>query len=100
VKEKLDTYLAGLPVNPPIASEDSYYENFEAELRNFWTNGSFYCILAGMGWLPRRPLPWLRYRPDSRAKAAEVFEQIRTRASELSRTLPTNHEFLRQLHRR
>jgi tryptophan 6-halogenase len=100
VKEKLDTYLAGLPVNPPIASEDSYYENFEAEFRNFWTNGSFYCILAGMGWLPRRPLPWLRYRPESRAKAAEVFEQIRTRASELARTLPTNHEFLKQLHRR
>jgi hypothetical protein len=100
VKEKLDAYLAGLPVNPPIASEDSYYENFEAEFRNFWTNGSFYCILAGMGWLPRRPLPRLRYRPDSRARAAEVFEQIRTRASELSRTLPTNHEFLKQLHRR
>jgi hypothetical protein len=100
VKEKLDTYLAGLPVNPPIASEDSYYENFEAEFRNFWTNGSFYCILAGMGWLPRRPLPSLRYRPDSRAKAAAIFEQIRTRASELSRTLPTNHEFLKQLHRR
>jgi tryptophan 6-halogenase len=99
VKYKLETYKAGLPVNPPITGEATYYDSFEAEFRNFWTNGSFYCILAGMGWVPDRPLPSIRYRAGSQAAAAELFRHIKERSAELSRTLPTNYEFLRHLHR-
>jgi hypothetical protein len=40
IREKMATYEVGLPVNQPISAEGSYYSNFEAEFRNFWTNGS------------------------------------------------------------
>jgi tryptophan 6-halogenase len=100
VKEKLETYRAGLAINPPITNEETYYGNFEAEFRNFWTNGSFYCILAGMGCVPDRPLPSIRYRADSQEKALELFRQIKERSAELAATLPTNYEFLKRLHRR
>ncbi|EUA91493.1 tryptophan halogenase family protein [Mycobacterium ulcerans str. Harvey] len=49
IKEKVAMYKAGVPVNPPIATESSYYSNFDAEFENFWTNGSYYCIFAGLG---------------------------------------------------
>jgi hypothetical protein len=100
VKMKLETYKAGLAVNMPITNESTYYENFEAEFRNFWTNSSFYCILAGMGWVPRQALPSIRYRPDSQRKAEEMFKKIKSESEELQRTLPTNHQFLQKLHGR
>jgi tryptophan halogenase len=99
-KAKLETYKSGLPVNMPITTEETYYGNFEAEFRNFWTNSSYYCILAGMGWVPDRVLPSIRYKPDSQRKAEEMFEQIRRRADVLYSELPSNYEFLRQLHGR
>jgi hypothetical protein len=100
VKMKLETYKAGLPVNMPIVAADNYYSNFEAEFRNFWTNSNFYCILAGMGWVPDQALPSIRYRPDSQAKAEELFKQVKRDSDELRAKLPTNHEFLKQLHGR
>jgi hypothetical protein len=100
VQHKLATYKSGLPVNMPITTEDNYYGNFEAEFRNFWTNSSFYCILAGMGWVPNQGLPSIRYRPDSQRKAERMFEEISQQADRLYATLPTNYEFLRQLHGR
>lgn len=68
LRHKLESYKAGLPVNMPITDVDGYYTNFEAELQNFWTNGSFYCILAGLGShpdriLPRSGMPSARSRP-------------------------------------
>ena len=36
----------------PLSDNENYYGNFECEFRNFWTNSNFYCIFAGMGWLP------------------------------------------------
>jgi len=98
VLRKLETYKCGLAVNMPITTEETYYANFEAEFRNFWTNSSFYCILAGMGWVPKQVLPSIRYRPDSQQKAKEVFERIKHESAELYAKLPTNAEFLRQLH--
>lgn len=98
VKYKLETYKSGLAVNMPITNEETYYANFEAEFRNFWTNSSYYCILAGMGWVPERPLPWLHYRPESVKKAQELFANIKHRSAELYAKLPTNYEFLRKLH--
>jgi tryptophan 6-halogenase len=98
VKMKLETYKAGLPVNMPVADEDTYYSDFEAEFRNFWTNGSYYCILAGMGWFPDQPIPSIRYRPESLRKAEEHFARIKRQSAELQAKLPTNRDFLRQLH--
>jgi tryptophan halogenase len=82
----------------PVADEDTYYSDFEAEFRNFWTNGSYYCILAGMGWFPDQPIPSIRYRPESLRKAEEHFARIKRQSAELQAKLPTNRDFLRQLH--
>jgi tryptophan halogenase len=98
IKYKLETYKSGLPVNMPIADENTYYSNFEAEFRNFWTNGSYYCILAGMGWEPEQPLPSIRYRRPSLEQAEEIFRTIKQKQAELRKTLPTNYAFLKQLH--
>jgi tryptophan halogenase len=100
VRYKLESYKAGLAVNMPVTDEDSYYSSFEAEFRNFWTNGSFYCILAGMGWEPQQSIPSIRYRPESLRKAELVFQDLKRRSAELKGTLPTNHQFLKQLHGR
>lgn len=100
VQYKLATYKSGLAVNMPITTEETYYTSFEAEFRNFWTNSSFYCILAGMGWVPERPLPSIRYRPDSQEKARAAFAEIKRKSAELAAKLPTNHQFLQHLHRK
>lgn len=100
VKYKLETYKAGLSVNPTVMDENSYYSNFESEFRNFWVDGSFYCILAGMGWYPEQSLPSLRYRPEAQAKAEQMFRDIKKKSEELKKTLPTNYQFLRKLHGR
>jgi tryptophan 7-halogenase len=99
VKEKLESYDAGLPVNMPYVDEDTYYRKFEAEFKNYWTNGSYYCILAGLGREPRHTLPLLAYRSDKQEKAELLFANIRSRAAEATRRTPTNYEFLRRLHR-
>ena len=98
IQEKMATYKAGLPVNQPISDEGSYYSNFEAEFRNFWTNGSYYCIFGGLGLVPEKPMPALRHRKDSQARAEPLFSQIKRQQNELLSTLPTNYEYLKQLH--
>ncbi|HZO74006.1 MAG TPA: hypothetical protein VFB60_17510 [Ktedonobacteraceae bacterium] len=49
----------------PISDESTYYANFEAEFRNFWSNSNYYCIFADLGFLPDHPLPELTYRKTS-----------------------------------
>jgi tryptophan halogenase len=99
IKHKLDTYKCGLPVNVALSGADAYYDNFEWEFRNFWTNSSYYCILAGMGWVPEQALPRIRYQSDaSRRRAEEKFRAIKDEAAALAAKLPTNYDFLRQLH--
>jgi tryptophan halogenase len=100
IVRKLETYQSGLPVNQPITDESNYYGNFDAEFRNFWTNGSYYCILAGMGWEPRQPLPSIRYRPRAIEESERMFLDIKRKQAELSASLPTNYQFLMQLHGR
>jgi tryptophan 6-halogenase len=99
IDDKLAMFRAGLPINMPVADEQSYYGNFEAEFRNFWTNGSYYCILGGLGVLPQS-LPTLRYRPASQAKAEAIFTDVRRQQDALVNTLPTMYEFLHMLHGR
>lgn len=98
IEEKLDTYRSGLAVNMPISDESTYYSSFEAEFRNFWTNSSYYCILAGMGWVPDDPIPAIRYRPESQEKAELAFHEIKKHSSELQSKLPSNYELLQKLH--
>lgn len=98
IREKIAMYRAGLAVNPPIADESTYYGNFEAEFRNFWTNGSYYSIFAGLGFLPDHPLPLLEYRSKSLARAESLFVEVKRRQRELLESLPTCYEYLRKLH--
>ena len=98
IKEKVETYRAGLAVNLPITDEGTYYGNFEAEFRNFWTNGSYYCIFAGLGLLPRTPLPVLAYKPESVVASELLFEEIKRKQLTLVDSLPSAYDLLRQLH--
>jgi tryptophan halogenase len=98
IKEKLDMYDAGLPINTPYFSEDSYYGQFDLEFKNFWTNGSYYCILSGLGRQPQNVLPLVAYRTDNHERAEQLFANIRTRTDYLKQITPTNYEFLKRLH--
>ncbi|GLV75853.1 tryptophan halogenase family protein [Streptomyces hygroscopicus] len=100
IREKIAAYQAGLPVNPPITDESTYYGNFEAEFRNFWTNGSYYCMFAGLGFLPDAPLPSLAHRPRSVETAEPLFDEVRKRRQHLLETLPSTYEYLCRLHKR
>jgi hypothetical protein len=98
MQEKLAAYRAGLPINQPTTDESNYYGNFDAEFRNFWTNGSFYSIFAGLGELPRVSMPALTYKPGSVRAAEQLFDEVRRDQQALVDSLPTNYEYLRQLH--
>jgi tryptophan halogenase len=100
IKQKLEAYDAGLPINMPYVDEDTYYRQFEVEFKNYWTNGSYYCILAGLGREPKHTLPLLAYGSDKQVKAEQLFTEIKDRAAEATRKTPTNYEFLCHLHRR
>ncbi len=98
IREKIAAYQAGLAINAPTSDEGTYYDNFEAEFRNFWTNGSYYSVFTGVDLLPDAPLPALAHRPRSVAGAAPLFDQIEQEQEELLRTLPSCVEYLRELH--
>ncbi len=98
ISEKIERYKAGIPVNQPVTDVGTYYGNFEAEFRNFWTNGSYYCILAGLGLVPEAPPPVLIHRRQSMACAEELFLKVRQQQQELVDTLPTTYELLRKVH--
>jgi tryptophan halogenase len=100
IRGKLEEYDAGLTVNMPITDEATYYSNFEAELKNFWTNGSYYCILAGLGRVPKQTLPKIRYQVQRQREAAKIFARIRAQTRELSGSLPSTFETLCGLHGR
>lgn len=97
---KLDTYKAGLAVNMPVTNEHTYYDNFEAEFRNFWTNGSFYSILSGMGYVPDQAMPSIGYRPESQREAEKLFRDIKHQVADLKARLPSCHELLRSIHQK
>ncbi|HXM58152.1 MAG TPA: tryptophan halogenase family protein [Candidatus Dormibacteraeota bacterium] len=98
IQEKIAMYRAGLPVNMPVIDEAAYYGNFDAEFRNFWNNSNYYCIFAGLGFVPDHPLPALTYRPRSIEGAEPIFRRIKQQQHELTETLPTNYELLCELH--
>lgn len=98
IQEKIATYKAGLPINAPIVDVSTYYKNFEAEFRNFWTNGSYYCVFTGLGVLPDAPLPSLSHRPNAVREAQILFEDVKHKQHTMTRDLPTTVEYLRTLH--
>lgn len=98
LKEKIALYKAGLPVNPPISNEEDYYGSFDIEFHNFWTNGSYYCIFAGMGFFPDQPHSRLLYRSMSMMKAQEVFIRIKRQQTKLLKQLPSTFEYLQKFH--
>ncbi|NKY24945.1 tryptophan halogenase family protein [Nocardia gamkensis] len=98
ITEKMAMYRAGLAVNMPIADEDTYYGNFEAEFRNYWTNGSYYCIFAGLDYLPERPLPSMVARAADFELSERIFAEIDGAKIHLLDTLPSTHAYLRKLH--
>lgn len=98
IKDKLDTYRCGLPVNPPLSTEEDYYGSFDNEFHNFWTNGSYYCILAGLGLLPERPLARIGHRASAVDAAEREFARIKERQRDLVTTLPSMFEYLERLH--
>lgn len=100
IQEKIRMYKAGLAVNMPTADESTYYANFEAEFRNFWNNSNYYCIFAGLNYLPDHALPALAARPELIESAEPVFAGIKGKQKELLATLPSTYDYLRQLHRR
>jgi hypothetical protein len=98
IREKIAMFRAGLPINAPVTDESTYYGNFEAEFRNFWTNGSYYCIFAGMGLEPDRPAPIIAHKPASAQAAAAEFARVRQLQAETVAQLPSNYEYLKRLH--
>lgn len=98
IREKVEMFRAGIPVNPPASDEGTYYGNFEAEFRNFWTNGSYYSILAGLGVEPDQTLPALAYKPDSVRAGDLKLQSVRERQQELMAVLPSVHDYLKDLH--
>ena len=100
IVEKIAMYRAGMPINQPFVDSATYYTSFDIEFDNFWTNGSYYSIFAGLGVVPDRPFPLLTYKPDSIAAADAHFDRVREDRERLVASLPTCYEFLRKLHRR
>lgn len=98
IRAKIAAYKTGLAINQPTSDEGSYYDNFEAEFQNFWTNGSYYSVFSGVDLLPDAPLPALAHKPRSVEGAEPLFEKVKREQRELVDTLPSAYEYLRQLH--
>jgi hypothetical protein len=98
MNEKIATYKAGMPINPPPVSESDYYATLDNEFRRFWLNESYYCIFSGMGFLPDHPMGMLAYRPAAVEEAKRVLAGVRARGRQLASILPSNYEYLQQFH--
>ncbi|SHF01781.1 tryptophan halogenase family protein [Streptoalloteichus hindustanus] len=99
IQEKVAMYRAGMVVNPPASDDEStVYGSVDLDFRKVWTNGNYYCVLAGLGVLPDRPLPLLLHRPRSLDSVESRFSTVRDRQRELVATLPSNYDYLRRLH--
>jgi tryptophan 6-halogenase len=100
IREKIAMYRAGLPVNLPVVDVSTYYGNFEAEFRNFWTNGNYYCVFTGLGVVPDRPLPLLAHRPEAVGAAQALFADIKDKQRRMAAELPSTVDYLRSVHGR
>ncbi|OKK14722.1 tryptophan halogenase [Streptomyces sp. CB00455] len=97
IQEKVAAYRAGLPIDAPVTDESAYY-GLDSGSRSAWTNGSYYCVFAGLGLMPDAPLPALAHKPESVAGAEPLFDTVKRQQRNLLETLPSTYEYLRQLH--
>lgn len=97
--ETLRLYKAGRPINQVKVSSEEYYNDFELEYRNFWTDGSYYSVLTGMGIYPEQIHPDVLRRPQSRETAERMLAELRADAAALAANLPSNHDYIKRLHR-
>ncbi|MCX5410102.1 tryptophan 7-halogenase (plasmid) [Streptomyces sp. NBC_00335] len=97
IQEKVAAYRAGLPIDAPVTDESAYY-GLESGNRSTWTNGSYYCVFAGLGLMPDAPMPVLAHKPESVAGAQPLFDTVKRQQQNLLETLPSTYEYLRQLH--
>jgi hypothetical protein len=100
IREKIAMYRAGMAINQPTVDSAAYYTNFDIEFDNFWTNGSYYSIFAGLGVLPERPFPLLTYKTAPLEAAEPFFATIKREQKSLVSSLPTCYQFLLKLHRK
>ncbi|MGV9388351.1 tryptophan halogenase family protein [Streptomyces olivaceus] len=100
IREKIELYRAGLPVNSSVTGERVYYGNSEVENKNFWNNTNYWCIFAGLGFLPDRVMPSLTYKSASLDSVETVFGDVRRREQHLLDKLPATRDILRSLHHR
>lgn len=99
IQEKAAMYRAGLAINQTLSEDEEYYSNFEEEFHNFWTNSNYYCVFAGLGYLPERPLPRLAHMPAARQSVTEVFASVKRKQQELLASVPTTKDLLRHQYR-
>ena len=97
LQEKLDRYRDGLVINLTTTNADAYYNNFDYEFRNFWTEGSYYAVLTGMGVYPERVHESLRGTGDS-AAVEQLFTAVKERGALGAEQLPSHREFLVSLY--
>lgn len=97
IQEKIAMYKAGLPIDAPSINVATYRNN-DTYFRNFWSNGSYYCVFAGLGVLPDAPLSSLSHRPSVVQDSKRLFEDVKRKQREMTRDLPTMVEYLRRLH--
>ena len=97
IKNKIALYKAGMPICSASFSEDDYYGSLDNEFHNFWTDGSYYSILCGLGFLPEQSNSYMYYRPDKVEESLKILKKIKHEQQELLESLPTHYEYLQQL---
>lgn len=93
LQAKLDRYRNGEVINLTTTSTETYYDDFDYEFRNFWTEGSYYAVLTGMGVFPERSSDTLPPTMDGAARDA-MFATVAAEAAVAVASLPTHRDYL------
>lgn len=70
---------------------------FSAVSQPLFGDYSYICILAGMGYLPKKALPIVTHQENL---SAEIFARLKTYSQELKNQLPNHIDYLRDIHER
>lgn len=95
-----DQQKAGLPIRMSHQGDNHLYSSFAARFENFWTNSSYQCILCGVDYLPKHPLPILNHRKDIMHQGNLELERISKESRKICDDLPTQYEYLKQLYKK
>ena len=97
LQEKLARYRKGLVINLTDSSGDDYYSDFDYEFRNFWTEGSYYAVLTGMGVYPEQVHESLRGGVEPEV-VGSLFTSVERHAATAVEALPSHRDFLVSLY--